>query len=144
MGHQQLKLIFLFATSTAFLGCNAKFHEIEALGALTGEMKTVENLSTLCGRPIDKKEVQGAMAALGTDPKAQKGHFIFSNGQTLSSTKQDGHATVDVSYLAEDGVACNGTLTFDFHKETTAKQYTRKVATYSSTYELTNLTVTKR
>lgn len=132
------------ALAAVLVACNATFLVPDASGALTAEMKTTENLSLICGRPIDKDEASAAMVGLTAAQKNQPGTLEFTNPKTLSSSRQDGHATVDVTYRPKAGAPCNGTLTFDFHVETTEKRYTRKQATYSSKYELSNVTVAKR
>ena len=132
------------ALVATLMACNATLLVPDAMGPLTAEMKTTENLSLICGRPIDKDEASAAMVPLTAAQKNQPGTLEFTNPKTLSSSRQDGHATVDVTYRPKAGAPCNGTLTFDFHVETTEKRYTRKQATYSSKYELTNVTVAKR
>ncbi|NOU28045.1 MAG: hypothetical protein HOO96_09090 [Polyangiaceae bacterium] len=136
--------IALAVFAATLVACNATLLVPDALGPLTAEMKTTENLSLICGRPIDKDEASTAMVGLTAAQKNQPGTLEFTNPKTLSSSRQDGHATVDVMYRPKAGAPCNGTMTFDFHVETTEKRYTRKQATYSSKYDLTNVIVAKR
>jgi hypothetical protein len=136
--------IALALSVVTLVACNATLLVPDALGPLTAEMKTTENLSLICGRPIDKDEASAAMVGLTAAQKNQPGTLELTNPKTLSSSRQDGHATVDVTYRPKAGAPCAGTMTFDFHVETTEKRYTRKQATYSSKYDLTNVTVVKR
>jgi hypothetical protein len=125
--------VLLFAMLVA-AGCNADISEPMLRQAMTGEVMNEETLTQICGAPVSTAEARSGFVRVK-----------FANVKASRPfTGKDGKGTADIDYTTEKGVSCKGAMSFDFHQEASEKRFTRRNASYSSQFELTNVVVRKR
>jgi hypothetical protein len=118
----------------ALPACNASISQPMLQEALVGTSKNPEALSAICGRAISEFEANQAGPSLSFKNVVASRPF----------TGYDGKGTAEVAYKSTSGAACAGTMSFDFHQETTEKRYSRRNASYTSKFELTNVVYTRK
>lgn len=115
-------------------GCSVDVGQPTFQAALSGVLKDTELLQTACGREISQMDANSAaFSTKFTDFSSKRG--FFSN---------DGTGRVSFTYTPKSGAPCTADMTFSFHQDTTAKQFSRRNIAYSSTIELKDIVVTKK
>ena len=95
------------------------------------EVKDVEAMTQLCGRPISQSEVNGIS-------NAQLKFTDFSAKRPFTGT--EGKGSAKVSYRPASGApVCSGSMTFDFAQHSTASRLGKRAMKYESTFEVKNV-----
>lgn len=133
MSSRILALVALSLSVVGLAGCQADISQAMLQEALVGEAKDKAFLETICGRPVAQIDANSAGPRLSfSDVVAKRPYF-----------GKDGQGTAKVRYAAASGAPCQGTMSFDFHQETTTKLRTKRSSVYSSNFDLTNVKVTR-
>ncbi len=90
-------------------------------------------LTSACGRPVSVVEAnQSGFSFTFTELSAKRSFF-----------GKEGKGSAKVSYRAPSGPPCVATIAFDFRDTGTMKQQGRRSVSYTSSFELTNVVVTR-
>lgn len=127
-----MRPLSLAVLSLVLCGCTTDVGQPTFMAALNASVKDPEVLKAACrGREFPDGEVNAA---------AQHTKFSdFSSSRSVFG--KDGTGQVSFVYTPTSGAPCEATMTFAFHQETTAKQYSKRNIAYSSTIELSNVVV---
>lgn len=125
----------LLVLAVAVSGCTTDVGQPTFMPALSATMKDPEVLKTVCkGRAFETAEANAA-------PNTTK-FTDFTSSRSMFG--EDGTGQVNLVFTPRTGEPCLGHMTFSFHQETAARQYSRRNIAYSSTIELNDVVVTAR
>jgi hypothetical protein len=125
----------LFAALVVFItGCTTDVGQPTYQAALNGTINDPELLSKACGREISQMDANSAaFSTKFSDFSSKRGVFA-----------KDGTGQVSFTYTPKSGAPCSADLTFSFHQETEMKRFAKRNVAYTSTIELTDVTVTAK
>lgn len=121
--------------AVAVSGCTTDVGMPTFLQALNAAVKDGEVLKAACkGREFADIDINSAAQ------RTKLSEFTSSR----SMFGKDGAGQVTFGCAPNSGEPCTATMTFAFHQESTAKQYSKRNIAYSSTIELSNVVVTAK